>query len=157
LQVREANLPQAVAAGVEGLTLIGGEPFDQPASGAALASATQERGLGVIGFSGYEYESLLGRDEATRALLAGTDLLVDGPCQARNPETHRALVCSSNQCFIHLTERYKAYKPEVVTNRIVVRVRPDGSIDVAGFLDADGVKGLLQTTEPSRAFCGRQV
>jgi anaerobic ribonucleoside-triphosphate reductase activating protein len=148
---------QAVAAGVEGLTLIGGEPFDQPASGAALASAAQGRGLGVIAFSGYEYESLLGRDDVTKAFLAATDLLVDGPYQARNPETHRALVGSSNQRFIHLTERYKAYKPEVLTNRIDVRVRPDGSIDVAGFLDADGLKDLLQTTETSRAFRGRQA
>ncbi|ABK02414.1 putative anaerobic ribonucleoside-triphosphate reductase activating protein [Arthrobacter sp. FB24] len=148
---------QAVAAGVEGLTLIGGEPFDQPASGAALAKAAQERGLGVIAFSGYEYESLLGRDDVTKAFLAATDLLVDGPYEARNPETRRALVGSSNQRFIHLTKRYKAYKPEVVTNRIDVRVRPNGSIDVAGFLDADGLKDLLQTTESSRAIRGRQA
>ncbi|BAS07737.1 anaerobic ribonucleoside-triphosphate reductase-activating protein [Arthrobacter sp. Hiyo4] len=73
---------QAVAAGVEGLTLIGGEPFDQPVSGAALASTAQERGLGVIAFSGYEYESLLDRDDDTKAFLAATDLLVDGPYQA---------------------------------------------------------------------------
>ncbi|MBT2596230.1 4Fe-4S single cluster domain-containing protein [Arthrobacter sp. ISL-72] len=148
---------QAVAAGVEGLTLIGGEPFDQPASGAALARAAQERGLGVIAFSGYEYESLLGRDDVTKAFLAATDLLVDGPYQARNPETHRALVGSGNQRFIHLSERYKAYNPEVVTNRVDVRVRPNGSIDVAGFLDTDGLEDLLQTTETSRAVRGRQA
>jgi anaerobic ribonucleoside-triphosphate reductase activating protein len=109
----------AVAAGVEGLTLIGDEPFDQPAGGAALASAAQERGLGVIAFSGYEYESLLGREEATGGFLAATDLLVDGPYLTENPEAHRALVGSSNQRFIHLRERYEAYQPEIVAKDLM--------------------------------------
>lgn len=145
----------AVAAGVEGLTLIGGEPFDQPASGAALASAAQEQGLGVIAFSGYEYEFLLDRDDATMALLAATDLLIDGPYLTGNPEVHRALVGSSNQRFIHLSGRYNAYKPEIVANRIDVRILPDGSIDVAGFLGADGLQGFMQTTGTRRSPRGQ--
>lgn len=140
----------AAAAGVEGLTLIGGEPFDQPEGGAALARAAQMLGLGVIAFSGYEYESLVGRGAATEAFLASTDLLVDGPYQMENPEAHRALVGSRNQRFIHLTERYNAYKPEVVANRIDVRILANGSIDVAGFLDSEGLQNLLQTTRASR-------
>ena len=148
---------EALAAGVEGLTLIGGEPFDQPASGAALAKAAQVQGLGVISFSGYEYESLLDREGATQAFLAATDLLVDGPYRAHDPETRRALVGSGNQRFIHLTDRYKGYRPETVTNRIDVRVRADGSVDVAGFLDTGGLGNLLQTTETSRAFRGRKA
>ena len=60
-----AIIDQAVSAGVEGLTLIGGEPFDQPLGGASLASAAQAQGLGIVAFSGYEYESLRGRDDPT--------------------------------------------------------------------------------------------
>lgn len=143
---------EAVSAGVEGLTLIGGEPFDQPAGGAALASAAQARGLGVIAFSGYEYDSLRRRGEPTGALLASTDLLVDGPYQAWNPEGRRALVGSSNQRFIHLTDRYKTYRPEIAGNRIDVRISPDGSIEVAGFLNENGLADLLDSTETSRRF-----
>jgi anaerobic ribonucleoside-triphosphate reductase activating protein len=142
----------AVAAGVEGLTLIGGEPLDQPSAGAALAKAARAEGLGVIAFSGYQYESLLNRDNATTAFLAAIDLLVDGPYQADNPEPNRALVGSANQRFIHLTGRYKAFKPETRANRIDVRVHPDGSVDVAGFLDAHDLQELLEATETSRGF-----
>ena len=143
---------QAVAAGVEGLTLIGGEPFDQPGAGSVLASAAQERGLGVIAFSGYEYESLRGRDEVTDAFLASVDLLIDGPYQATNPEVHRALVGSTNQRFIHLKDRYKNYSPESSPNKVDVRVLPDGSIQVAGYLDSPGLSRLTESIHTSRAF-----
>jgi anaerobic ribonucleoside-triphosphate reductase activating protein len=126
---------QAVRAGVEGLTLIGGEPFDQPDAGAALAGAAQDRGLGIMAFSGYEYE-----------------LLVDGPYQARYAETRRALVGSTNQRFIHLTDRYQTYRPEIVANRVDVRVLPDGSIEVAGFLDTPGLSALAGSTGTRRTI-----
>jgi anaerobic ribonucleoside-triphosphate reductase activating protein len=143
---------QAVRAGVEGLTLIGGEPFDQPDAGAALAGAAQDRGLGIMAFSGYEYESLRGRDEPTDEFLASVDLLVDGPYQAWNAETRRALVGSTNQRFIHLTDRYQTYRPEIVANRVDVRVLPDGSIEVAGFLDTPGLSALAGSTGTRRTI-----
>lgn len=147
-----AIIDQAVNAGVEGLTLIGGEPFDQPGAGAALAAAAQDRGLGVIAFSGYEYESLCGRDDSTDELLASIDLLVDGPYQFWNTEERRALVGSSNQRFIHLTERYKNYKPENTPNKVDVRIRPDGSVEVAGFLDTPGLSLLAETAQANRTL-----
>lgn len=143
---------QAITAGVEGLTLIGGEPFDQPEAGAALAAEAQDKGLGVIAFSGYEYQSLLARDDHTGEFLASVDLLIDGPYDAHNAEKQRALVGSRNQRFIHLTERYKTYRPEFVANRVDVRVRPDGSIEVAGFLDTTGLSILADSIGTSRTF-----
>lgn len=85
-------LRRAMSSSVEGLTLIGGEPFDQPLAGAELAQKAQKLGLGVIAFSGYEYESLRSRGGGTEEFLAAIDLLVDGPYEARNPEKERALV-----------------------------------------------------------------
>ncbi len=146
-------IEDAVAAGVEGLTLIGGEPFDQPDAGHSLATAARAAGLGVIAFSGYEYETLRDRDDTTRAFLATVDLLVDGPYQEWNPETERALVGSGNQRFIHLTDRYQNYRPELVRNRVDIRVRPDGTIEVAGFLDSSGLMdlgGLITSTRTLR-------
>jgi anaerobic ribonucleoside-triphosphate reductase activating protein len=143
-------LHDAVTAGVEGFTFIGGEPFDQAYAGGILAKSARARGLGVIVFTGYEYESLKHRDADARALLAATDLLVDGPYLAQSPETVRALVGSSNQRFIHLTDRYAAYKPEVVANTIDVRVLADGSIDVAGFLGTKALQALAVSTSSRR-------
>jgi len=143
-------LREAISTGVEGLTLIGGEPFDQPVAGAELARKAQKLGLGVIAFSGYEYESLRGRGESTEEFLASIDLLVDGPYQVWNPEERRALVGSTNQRFIHLSGRYRTYQPDIATNRVDIRIRPDGSIDIAGFLDSEGLRDLLEATGTTR-------
>ncbi|MFJ5696167.1 radical SAM protein, partial [Arthrobacter sp. NPDC093125] len=99
-------------------------------------------------------ESLQGRDEPTDAFLAAIDLLVDGPYQMWSPETRRALAGSTNQRFIHLTGRYENYRPEITGNRVDVRVRTDGSIEVAGFLDTTGLTALTEATGTRRVSRG---
>jgi len=143
-------LQDAMSSSVEGLTLIGGEPFDQPVAGAELARKAQRLGLGVIAFSGYEYESLRSGGGGTEEFLAAIDLLVDGPYEAGNPEKERALVGSTNQRFIHLSGRYRSYRPEIAANRVDIRILPDGSIDVAGFLDTNDLNDLLEATGTKR-------
>lgn len=64
---------------LDGITLSGGEPFCQGAACAELASAAHALGLNVWTYSGYTYEQLLAGDVEQRALLAETDVLVDGP------------------------------------------------------------------------------
>jgi len=127
----------ALAAGTEGLTLLGGEPFDQPEELAELTEIAQRAGLGVICFTGYSREDLVGRDSATDRLMHAIDLLVDGPYVSDLPEQKRSLVGSTNQRFIHLTDRYSTFDPTVHRNRVDVRIGVDGSIDVAGFLGMD--------------------
>lgn len=143
-------LQGAIDSRVEGLTLIGGEPFDQPAAGARLAKEAKKLGLGVIAFSGYDYESLRSRGGDTEEFLAAIDLLVDGPYQAWNPETERALVGSTNQRFMHFSERYGSYQPDIADNRVDIRVLPDGSVEVAGFLDTNSLQNLAEATGTSR-------
>lgn len=62
----------------DGLTLSGGEPFDQPEDCLALARIAHGAGLNVWAYSGYLYEQLLA-EEAKAALLREVDVLVDGP------------------------------------------------------------------------------
>ena len=64
---------------LDGITLSGGEPFCQGAACAEMASAAHALGLNVWTYSGYTYEQLLAGDAEQRALLAETDVLVDGP------------------------------------------------------------------------------
>ena len=72
---------------VQGVTISGGEPFQQAAACAALARQVRELGLDVWTYSGYRYEQLEAGvpDPAARDLLDQTDVLVDGPyVQARH-------------------------------------------------------------------------
>ena len=64
----------------DGLTLSGGEPFDQAGECAALAARAKESGLNVWAYTGYCYETLLEKENPdVLALLAQVDVLVDGP------------------------------------------------------------------------------
>ena len=146
----------AIAAGVEGLTLLGGEPFDQAEAGADLAEAAQAAGLGIITFSGFNFEELQNASSQHRRLIDATDLLVDGPYDQSSPEQSRALVGSSNQRFIHLSERYSTYDPQRASNRVDVRIDIDGTINVAGFLTTERLSALTADVAIRRRRVGSQ-
>lgn len=67
---------------LEGITLSGGEPFEQAAACAELAHRAHQKGLDVWAFSGYLYPQLVEKaktDQAIADLLSEIDVLVDGP------------------------------------------------------------------------------
>ncbi|MEQ8790512.1 MAG: 4Fe-4S single cluster domain-containing protein [Pirellulaceae bacterium] len=107
-QVRRAAERQ----GVEGVTLLGGEPFAHADAAAVFAREVQQAGLTVMVFSGYTLAELQKLpDPAARLLLAHTDLLVDGPYRRELPETRRRWIGSSNQQIHFLSERYREDDP----------------------------------------------
>src|SRR3954464_7320324 len=76
--------------GIEGITLLGGEPSAHSVGAAALARAARELGLSVMTFSGYTIEQLREMPEpGVGELLALTDILVDGPYDRMQPDTER--------------------------------------------------------------------
>jgi anaerobic ribonucleoside-triphosphate reductase activating protein len=64
-----------------GLTLTGGEPFDQPGPLLELSLWAKDRGLNIWAYSGYTYEELMSGKPSAEAkeLLEAVDILVDGP------------------------------------------------------------------------------
>ena len=116
---------------LEGLTLVGGEPFAQAEACARLATEVRRMGLTVMAFSGYTLEELRASTEVGVApLLASLDLLVDGRFDRALPEERRRWVGSQNQRVHVLTERYRADDPrfaqpntcEIKLNREGLRV-----------------------------------
>lgn len=90
---------------IEGLTLSGGEPFAQAAACAQLARAAHERGLNVWTYSGYRFEQL--RDSGNpdwTALLAQTDVLVDGPFLEKEKSYELHFRGSRNQRLIDVRQ-----------------------------------------------------
>jgi anaerobic ribonucleoside-triphosphate reductase activating protein len=123
---------------IEGLTLLGGEPFEQAAPLAALAEGARGLGLSVMTFTGYTLDALRARaDPAVDALLAATDVLVDGPYLAHLPEPRRRWAGSQNQRFHYLTDRYS---PAIelpgesdALRGVEVRISLDGRVLVNGW------------------------
>jgi len=134
--------------GVEGITLLGGEPFAHAEAGAALAAGAQELGLSVMVFSGYTIEQLRERPEPTVAdMLARTDILVDGPYLRDQPDTARRWIGSRNQRIHFLTSRYCFDDQWRQRNTLEIRVCGD-EISVNGFPAGDAVglwKGWKRT------------
>lgn len=65
---------------LDGVTLTGGEPFEQPAPLALIADAAHGLSLTVWAYSGSTYDELAAsEDEEVRELLKRVDVLVDGP------------------------------------------------------------------------------
>lgn len=141
------HLVEEVAAttGIEGVTFLGGEPFDQAPALAALARGVRDVGLSVMTFSGYDYE-VLQRDERPgwKELLAATDLLVDGPFVNSLPDRGRPWVGSTNQRFRFLSHRYFHLADELgsLPDRLEVRLRPDGTVFINGMASRAALDGL---------------
>jgi anaerobic ribonucleoside-triphosphate reductase activating protein len=111
--------------GVEGITLLGGEPLAHAGAAAALAGAVQERGLSVMVFSGFTLEEAHALpDPAVAELLGRTDILVDGPYLREQPETRRRWIGSANQRIHFLSARYRADDARwLLPNTLEVRLR----------------------------------
>lgn len=142
-EVSPAELLRAIAAvrsRIEGVTFQGGEPFEQPGPLAELARAARALGLSVMTFSGYTLEELREaerRDPGAAALLAATDLLVDGRYERERPERERRWAGSSNQRFHFLTDRYRPgierIRPGEPETTVELRIGGDGRVRMNGW------------------------
>lgn len=122
-----ACIADALAAGVEGLTLVGGEPLQQLPLAIALCSAARAAGLGNLVFTGYDRDELTA-DARMGALLELVDTMVVGRFDARRLEPHdgRAFIGSTNQALLHVTPRYA--DAALWRGGEVVELRLDGDV-----------------------------
>ncbi len=86
---------------IKGVTISGGEPFEQPQATAELAQRLKERGYDVWPFTGYLFEDLRARKDADiDRLIQHTDVLVDGPFVEKLKSLDLKWCGSSNQRLI---------------------------------------------------------
>ncbi len=131
---------------VEGITLLGGEPFLQAAELAQTAAAAQEMGLSVLTFTGFRLEDLQAQGEPDRlALLAYTDVLLDGPYLQQQRDFSRPLVGSRNQRILCLTDRYSQAEILACQNQIEIRIDRAGNILLNGMGDFPEVEARLKS------------
>lgn len=107
---------------IEGVTYSGGEPTCQQ-NLPVLTRAIKSLGLGVISFTGRNYDDV-------RNLLEGVDMVLDGKFDAKEKETKRRLLGSENQRILCLTDRYKndIYWFDIDKNGKSVEVNISGKI-----------------------------
>jgi len=126
--------------GVDGVSILGGEPFEQAADLAAVARGVRARGKNVMVYSGYTIAELASQavdDPAITALLAEIDLLVDGrydrDLAEPPPPLGRRWLGSTNQVMHFLTAAYSPEDPSMRgANTVEVHWR-DGKLVVNGW------------------------
>lgn len=130
----EALIEDVARSSVEGLTLLGGEPFEQEAACAELAHAVRRQGRSVMVFTGFRLEEL----SASSPLLAACDLLVDGRFERDRPERRRRWIGSENQRMHFFGDRHRPEEP-CFTERNQVEIRLSrGELAVHGWPTAAG-------------------
>ena len=116
---------------IEGVTFLGGEPFEQAEALGLIAKAVKQMGLGVLSFSGYYLEELL-KDNKNKLLLDNTDLLIDGPFEVEKADYSRPWCGSSNQRYHFFTNRYDESIFVEYKNKIELNVQKSGKITLNG-------------------------
>lgn len=143
-----ADLRHAVDVhGINGLSLLGGEPTSQATALAVVAAEAQWLGLDVMLYTGQLLPSLEERaetDPGLRALLDACDLIVDGPYVEARRSQRRRFIGSDNQ-GLHIRS---------VRGAAVVMAHPlgadDNTLELRLRLDADGAALYTINGWPSR-------
>lgn len=118
---------------IEGVTFLGGEPFEQAGALSKLAEKVRAVGLSVLTFTGGCYEDLKNsNDEDILSLLNNTDLLIDGQFLKSEFDLSRPWVGSKNQRYIFLTDRYSIDEIMTYKNKAEIRIDKDGGFFING-------------------------
>lgn len=120
--------------GIEGISVLGGEPFEHAAPLAELCAKLKAGGLSVMVYTGYTLAELRGSGrEGSEALLAQVDLLVDGRYEQDKPEKQRRWIGSSNQVMHFLTNRYSPDDPRFAASNTVELRLVNGQLLINGW------------------------
>lgn len=119
--------------GIEGISVLGGEPLEQPEPLFAWLSWVRAQGLGVVLFSGYRW-AWLAKQARFAALRDCVDTLIDGPYVQSRPEPRlgRSVVGSTNQGLRHFSSRYSDPSLWKGRWRAQVQVQEDGRVQIHG-------------------------
>jgi anaerobic ribonucleoside-triphosphate reductase activating protein len=124
---------------IEGVSISGGEPFEQPEALLELLRLLRGRtGLSVLVFSGFTIDELRATDLGPE-ILSHVDVLIDGRYQAPM-RLARGLRGSRNQSIHLLTDRYTLAEVEA-TPVAEIRIDAHGNVTATG-VDPVKLKGL---------------
>ena len=134
---------------IEGVTLLGGEPFAQAEPLAEFAQeVTARHSLSLMIFSGFTLAELQAMDSVhSTRLLHATDILVDGQFDPEQPDTVRRWIGSTNQEIHFLTDRYVSDDPCWQQPDTLEIQWQNGALSVNGF-PAPQATGLWKRPKP---------
>lgn len=116
---------------IEGVTFLGGEPFEQAEALGYIAEQCKKLNLGIVCFTGDLLENLQLYDKNS-TLLKNIDLLIDGEFMVDKLDYSRPWCGSSNQRYHFLTNRYDESIFNEYKNKIELNISKSGMIFMNG-------------------------
>ena len=123
---------------IEGVTFLGGEPFEQAEALGEIAQALQDSGLTVVCFTGGLIEDLQ-KDEKNKKLLANIDLLIDGRFEIDKLDYSRPWCGSTNQRYHFLTDKYNEEIFTKYKNKVEINISKNGTVFINGMGNFDKI------------------
>ena len=118
---------------IDGVTFLGGEPFEQAQELSKLAFMVKQKALSVLCFTGYTIEDLKAKNDIfVYKFLENIDLLIDGGFEEDKFDLSRPWVGSSNQRYIFLTDFYSEKDISKYKNKVEMRINSDGRLEING-------------------------
>lgn len=127
---------------IDGITLLGGEPLDQYHEVLQLCQKTQENGLSVMLFTGYEMHEIYQKN--MQDILLCTDILITGRYDLTKRTLEHQWIGSTNQEIHFLTEKYRQYKIQN-NNYVEITLTDTGALNILGFPDKNLLNMLKNT------------
>lgn len=126
IEVKDLFIQVQAHKDIEGITISGGEPFDQAEAINELVALCKKNNLGVICYTGYYLKDL-------KTQTKNIDLLIDGPFVQAKQDYSRPLIGSSNQNYNFLTDRYSNADILELKNTVEITIGRDNQITVNGY------------------------
>jgi anaerobic ribonucleoside-triphosphate reductase activating protein len=119
---------------IEGVTILGGEPFDQYEELFALVKKIKDLDLSIILYTGYTIAEL--KEKQQTIIFDFVDVLITGRYEVNNRTVEAGLIGSSNQEIMFLTNRYtKNDLPGI--NESEISIEESGKINIYGYWTND--------------------
>ena len=130
---------------IEGVTFLGGEPFEQSEALGEIAEICHNKGLGVLCFTGNILEELK-KDKKNLKLLNNIDLLIDGEFDNTKVDYSRPWCGSSNQRYHFLTNRYNEEIFIKYKNKVEINISKNGQIFINGVGNFEEIQQKIDLT-----------
>jgi anaerobic ribonucleoside-triphosphate reductase activating protein len=114
---------------IEGITILGGEPLEQPEVILKLIKSVKQNNLTVMLYTGYEENEL---DETQLECVSSSDIVIMGRYESSLRNTNLRWRGSSNQEIKMNSNRYKDIEIEE-REEVEITVSKDGKISVSGY------------------------
>ena len=114
---------------IEGVTFLGGEPFEQFEALYQITSVIKVKGLTVLCFTGKKFAEI---QKNYSKIIPYLDILIDGEFIEEKLDYSRPWVGSSNQNYYFLSDKYDKSILEKYKNKAEINIKKDGKIIING-------------------------